>query len=567
MESLEKRCGQCNAIFFVAPEDLSFLERVSPCIAEEIQLLPPPELCPECRMRRRMAWRNERRLFHRSCDKSGAALVSMFPPDTEFPVYRNALWWDEGNEALNFGCNVDFSRPLFSQIRELQRVVPRVHTFNYAEDRMINSLYVNCSGDVKDCYLIFGSGRDEDCAYCIYVNDCVGCLDCFFAVKCSYCYEGMDLDSCYSLFYSNSCKQCYDSYYLDDCRGCNDCIGCVGLRQKRHYILNQKSTKAEVEKLRAELLHGGPDVRRRFLERYDALLRSTPKKLLHGDNNENSTGDFIWNTKNCASCFSTYNAEDCKYCAWFMDGKDCMDFYAWGEAELCYEISGGGDLHYGCVCTAKSYGCKNCQYLDLCVYCKNCFACVGLKNKQHCILNKQYTEEEYNRLVPRVIELMRRHGEWGEFFPVELSPWAYNHTIAADYYPLSKEKARELGFSWSDFEPPQAQLTRVMQAGELPLSIRDVADDILDVAIICEKSKKPFRLVRQELAFYRRHEIPIPHLHPDERYMQRLRSRNPRVLCKRACMKCHAEIDTTYNPQSPEIVCCEACYSAAVYGE
>ena len=36
----------------------------------------------------------------------------------------------------------------------------------------------------------------------------------------------------------------------------------------------------------------------------------------------------------------------------------------------------------------------------------HCFGCVGFKHKQYCILNKQYTKEEYEKLVQKIIKQM-----------------------------------------------------------------------------------------------------------------------------------------------------------------
>ncbi|USN57480.1 MAG: hypothetical protein H6766_03435 [Candidatus Peribacteria bacterium] len=65
------------------------------------------------------------------------------------------------------------------------------------------------------------------------------------------------------------------------------------------------------------------------------------------------------------------------------------------------------------------------------------FGCIGLRNKSYCIFNKQYTKEEYNALVPKIIEHMKQTGEWGEFFHPSLSPFGYNETVANEYYPVT----------------------------------------------------------------------------------------------------------------------------------
>ena len=73
-----------------------------------------------------------------------------------------------------------------------------------------------------------------------------------------------------------------------------------------------------------------------------------------------------------------------------------------------------------------------------CRSCINCFACCGLSGQQYCIFNKQYTKEEYENIVAKIITHMQTTGERGEFFHPSLSPFGYNETVAQEYYPLQK---------------------------------------------------------------------------------------------------------------------------------
>jgi hypothetical protein len=50
----KKECQNCNQSFLIEPDDFSFYEKIK---------VPAPTWCPECRMIRRMTWRNERSLF------------------------------------------------------------------------------------------------------------------------------------------------------------------------------------------------------------------------------------------------------------------------------------------------------------------------------------------------------------------------------------------------------------------------------------------------------------------------------------------------------------------------
>jgi hypothetical protein len=116
---------------------------------------------------------------------------------------------------------------------------------------------------------------------------------------------------------------------------------------------------------------------------------------------------------------------------------------------------------------------------------------------------------------------MRKTGEWGEFFPAKYSHFGYNQTMNMIKYPLTKEEALKQGFCWSDHEPPFPKVEKTIPASKLPDDITEIPDDILNWAIECELTRKPFRIIRPELEFYRKHHFPIPRRHPDERYKER----------------------------------------------
>jgi hypothetical protein len=77
---------------------------------------------------------------------------------------------------------------------------------------------------------------------------------------------------------------------------------------------------------------------------------------------------------------------------------------------------------------------------------------------------------------------------------------------------------------------------------------------------------KPFKLIKQELEFYRKYLLPLPTKHPDQRHLERLALKTPRKLFERNCMKCWSEIRTGYAPERPETIYCSACYYKEIYG-
>jgi hypothetical protein len=194
-----------------------------------------------------------------------------------------------------------------------------------------------------------------------------------------------------------------------------------------------------------------------------------------------------------------------------------------------------------------------------------------MKNASYCILNKQYTKGEYERLVPKIIEKMKKTPlrlpdgsfagqEWGEFFPPSMSPFGYNETIAGDYFPLTKYEATNRQFRWSDYQLPPPQVAKIVKAADLPDSIDDIPDDIVNWAVECS-----FKILKQEVDFYRQMHLPVPKFHPDERHRRRMAVRNPRHLWNRTCAKCSKAIETSYAPDRPETVYCEECYLSTVY--
>jgi len=213
-------------------------------------------------------------------------------------------------------------------------------------------------------------------------------------------------------------------------------------------------------------------------------------------------------------------------------------------------------------------------YCDTLFSCHDCFGCTGLKNKQYCIFNKQYSKEDYEILKAKIIDYMRapasacegrKNNEWGEFFPANLSCFGYNESTANLYYPLSKEEAISQGFKWAEISEKPYQGENYILAEELPDDIKDVTEDILNKPIMCAKSKKLFKITPKEFAFYKRYDLPIPRLHSEERHAIRLAMRNPKKLWKRNCMKCGKGIETSYAPERKEKVYCEDCYLKEVY--
>ncbi|MFA6521445.1 MAG: hypothetical protein WCT53_03615 [Candidatus Gracilibacteria bacterium] len=428
---LTRTCKKCESNFQITDEDLSFYEKISPTFDDKKYNLLPPTLCPECREQRRWAFRNQSKLYKRKCDFSGEPMISLYSQDKPYKVYKEEIWWSDKWNPMDYGRDFDFSRPFFEQFSELLHAVPRrgMHQDGTNE----NSDYTTFGMSNKDCYYSSTCFFCENSYYSTYLQRGRSCCDCYICFGSELLYECTDCKNCYNCNFCDNCENCTDSAILDDCRDCMNCIACKNLRKKAFHIYNKPVSKEEFEKFTAALKVNFAEEKAKF----DQWKLQLPFISTHIINSENCTGDYMENCKNCNFCFNVFqDAQDCKYCHWGTGAKDAMDCSMAGlKCELLYEVTATA---FANTCAFMNF-CRNSSniyYSDCMSACNFCFGCSGLSHKDYCILNKQYTKEEYERLVPQIIEHMKKTGEWGEYFPIEISPFEYKETVAQEYFPL-----------------------------------------------------------------------------------------------------------------------------------
>jgi len=593
MNSETRACQNCKQNFVIEPEDFKFYEKVN---------VPPPTWCPECQLKRRLLFRNEHNLYKRKESIDGKEVISTFSSDKKIQVYEQDYWLSDKWEPLNYGKDYDFLKPFLEQFNELLKDVPYTALLNI---NAVNSEYCNYTFGNKNCYLIFGGDFNEDCAYGTFNMYSKNSFDLYWVNKCELCYEGIDSENCYKIFWGMYIKDSIDSTFLYNCSNVNNSIGCVNLRNKSNCIFNVQYTKEEFEKRIEEMDFGSYKNIQEFKEKFKDFSIKYPRRYAEIIKSTGVVGHNIHNAKNCQNCFDVYeNMEEGKnllIAGWELKDSRNSD-HVGHKAELMYEFMGGGG---GASKIFFSYFCfssHSLQYSFNCRASSNLFGCVSLKNKSYCILNKQYAKEEYETLVPKIIKHMNdmpyidqkgRIYKYGEFFPPELSPFAYNETIAQEYFPLTKDEAIKKGYSWKDPEPRNYTIT--LKTEDIPDHIKDVKDSILNDIIQCahhelghsvskcnEQCTEAYRIIPQELDFLRKMNLPLPRLCPNCRHYQRIKQRNPLKLWKRKCQcagaksenqvytntiahehgnnRCDNNFETTYAPERPEIVYCEKCY-------
>ena len=566
MKQETKNCQNCKKGFTIEPNDFGFYEKMD---------IPPPKLCPDCRAQLRLCFRNERYLYKRICDNCKKDTISMFSSNKNYPVWCHSCWWSDDLDSKKYGMNYEKGKPFFEQWKELWDKIPKPARIS---TRDINSPYTNMVADNRNCYMIFECSNNENCINCYWIQISKDLVDCSFTHQVELSYE---VDDCYesnSLKYSKGCYSCLDSAFLLDCRGCTDCLGCINLREQKHNIFNIQYTKDEYEKkLKSFKLdtHSGVES---FKKEFQNFIKDKPRKFAEIFNAVNSTGNYMTNVKNNRHCFHSYDAEDNAYCvhAW-RGAKNCMDCSTAGRgAELVYNTLNTGQQASNVVCGSFCWGS---QFMEYCVNCpnsKNCFGCVGLIKGEYCILNKQYSKNEYEKLREEIIEKMKKDAIYGDFFPSSISALGYNESSAIDEFPLIKEEALAQGFKWEDTERGIFNKETV-DFKSFPDSILGLSKefDVEKEVFKCIECEKNYRIIVDELSFYKRLSIPIPRTCPECRHVKRFKNRGPNKLWKRECMchkknhehagKCEIGFETSYSPDRSEIIYCEKCYQQEVY--
>lgn len=560
-ESQKVNCQNCKNNFVIEPDDFSFYEKIK---------VPPPTFCPECRLQRRLMFRNERSLYKRICDLCKENIISVYSPKSIYKVYCPSCFHSDKWDAIDYSLEYSSNKTFFEQYQELDRKVPHI---SLLVENNINSPYVNFETDAKNCYLNVGGTGNQDSAYNQYGVKSRDVLDNFYITSSEFCYGNILLENAYKNFHSTFCFECRDAWFSFDCRNCSNIIGCSGLRHQNYMIFNQKVTKEEYDSFMEDYLNGSNKSLEFIKQKSFDFIKSLPQKATLIERSFNSTGNLLKECNVCKECFNVDKSENIKFGLYDLEAKDSYDLTSAWKTDLSYEFLGS----FGGISTVKFSkflldNSMNVEYSTFVINCQNVFGCAYLKNSKYSILNKEYSKEEYEKLRKKIIEDMNanpyidskgRVFKYGEFFPYELSSFSYTETVAYEFFPLSKDEIKLKGYNLFDHEVEKKYNTEIV---EPPDNILEVRDDILSKAIRCKTSGKLFNITKMELEFYRRFNLPLPTESPFIRHQKRLSFVSDHVkIFKRICSKCNTEVDSVYKKEEFPIVYCEKCYQQEVY--
>ena len=559
-----RKCQNCNKDFSIEPDDFSFYERMK---------VPPPTWCSGCRLIRRFSFMNVYYLYKRNCSKCNESTLSIYSLDKKNNVYCNHCWWGDSWDGREYAMDYDPKRNFFEQLYELAMKTPWQALDNaYSSNK--NSKYVNGTAYQRDCYMNFWADFCENVFYSSYENHLKDSIDCFRMKDSELCYESVGCNKCYKTFFSEECESCTDVWFSRGCSGLISCFGCINLRNKSYCIWNKQYSK---EDYLLKLKEFNLDSRKSLDSTREKAIKFWllyPNRFYIGTSmNVNVSGDYIYESKNALDCYLVGNVKDSRFVQFISVPSvvNCYDYTGWGnEVELIYESSvvgeGASNIKFCHQCWPNVLDVEYSIYAN---DCRHVFGCINLRNKSYCILNKQYTKEEYEKLKLKIVEDMKKNPyidengrvwSYGEFFPLKFSSFSYNETIANDFFPKTKKDIIDMGYSWREDVSVFAETNR--SAENLPDTIKDTKDDILNDIISCSSCHKAYRFTLGELNLMRKMNIPLPKKCFSCRHKLRFSRINLPNFYQRKCEKCGLIITTSYSPKKSEIVYCEKCYQA-----
>jgi hypothetical protein len=553
----KEKHSHCEGEFSITAPDIEFLKQFR---------VPPPNFCPTCRRMRRLVHMNMVRLFKRPCDAPGHSetMISILPEECPFPVYDYQYLASDAFDPFSYGVQYEAGKSPFEVLTRLRKKFP-MPSFLNRDPSSINSDYTNGGRNNKNCYFAMACYDAEDVWYSQMVNKSKAIMDSRIIVDSDHVYEAVSSFRLFRVLYSYFSKDCTTSMFLFDCRNCTDCFGCVNLRNKKYCVFNEQLSKEEYEAFMLALSPRRRSKLKEYEEKFWQLVRSAPLAASRNVSAENCVGVNIERAKEVYDGSEVYDASQLRHVDFCYTHSGSMDLlFSGNNSSNLYMTTNIGSQSSNVKFSISSKFSTESEFIFNSKRLSNCFMCFGLADKSYCVLNVQYEPEEYFALVDMLKAEMLSRGEYGDGLGFEFSGQAYNFSLGQISYPLSEAEIKNLGgFSAKEPETNVGSMS-VIDSELVPETIEEVTDEILQKAIRCEVTGRPFRITETELVFYRNMQIPLPTVHPVIRMEGHFKLSLPAKKYVASCVQCGVTTPSVFNPEEFNNLYCESCFRQEV---
>lgn len=569
-----------------------------------------PDRCPTCNFRLLGGFINDRHLYNISDKSSWKTLISIFPHDYNGRVIDAIDYRKQLSDDVWISKSREVSRDIFSDFQKLYSDMPLPSRLIYPG--LENCDYASHLAYAKNVYLsycVFEWG--EDIYYTFQaVGGCKNIFSSYGIAQSSNIISSMNTVKSNNVFYGEDIVYCSDMLYCKNMDNCQNCIFSCNQVNQKYMVFNTQYTKQEYEKIKQDvyLRLNSETEYKDVIKSYEVFLeKNLIQKATIINRSEKSNGDCVINSNNCINTFKANGLENCINIHSSGNGPEDGTKYFMNSteagiaAENCiWSCSVGMNIYNIFFSYATVEGSKNIYYCWDMENCQECMFCVGLRAKKYCILNTQYSKEEYFNKKREIITDLKAEGKWWNSLDWDLSLFPYNDTLAYDYFKvysvtdvhgnikvIDDQAYGKVILTWDDFisdatldlggkkkikilwrtrdkEINVPEWMETIQALEIP-SINQVSDTILEKAVICEETKRPYRIIKKELEFYKKQYLPLPKIHHELRVDKLVSSRPIGQLFAGICDCCGEDCLTVYKKKQKYKTYCNSCYVKNIY--
>jgi hypothetical protein len=412
----------------------------------------------------------------------------------------------------------NLERSFFENYKKLMKSVKLPHMVNFFWSE--NSEYADVVNTSKNVYLsTIVISECENIFYSIAVKD--NSSNVFNSLMVNVNNDNIYFSSwvveSYKVFYSRYITNSNNVWFSTNLVWCSECIDCSDLDNRSYCIWNTQYEKSEYEKKKEEVLRQ----KNRFDEKYKNL--SLHWKSIDSDN---VSGNFIVSSQDIEDWHYVNNVSGWRNLlfTWWKDGNENMYdiFNGWAPiTNDAYWVNGIANGSENVYIWANLPACNNVFYSFFLQWCSYCIWCIWLKNKSYCILNKQYTKEEWEELADKIFAQMDDDGILWDFFPWELNPFYFNDTMAWILWDFTKEEVEAEWYMWRDEEikvdiPEWSDILAVAELNNYEWFDAEwnwkINPEILKKVIKDEKGNY-YRVVKMEYDFLVKYGLPLSRLH------------------------------------------------------
>lgn len=498
-------------------------------------------------------------LYTRKCDATGEEIISVYDSECPYPVWKRDYWIKNAKPPEG-----DFQpdKPFSEQLWNLFQHCPIPHNIGTGNE---NCDYTDDWWYSKNCYLSHSGLRCEDLNYCFRIVGSKDCMYCVFCMNCELCYDLIYSNNCYNVTYALYSDNCRDSAFLFDCQNCSDCLFSWNLRNKQYCIFNKQYTKETYEQEKSKLNLGSRKVYEEMKNKFRQMMQTKAWwKATQIVKSENVTGNYLEETKDLSNCFLTEKAQDCANVIRNYELKDCLNCVSVLSSELVYYSTLTQDHCYDVQFCCDMVNSKFTEYSAHCLNVEYCFGCCGLVNRKYCIFNRQYSPAEYTQRVAEIKLHMEREGVANQFFPKHFAAHPYEDSLAAVYWPLTREVQEKEG--WRLKNALERRNEGYKTAEDIPDDAASVTEQITREIFWDQIAMKPFQMTKRDIILCQRLHVPLPNNH----YIRRIKENFAWIffngtMRETTCALTGKKILTSVPPQFDGRILCEEAYLKEVY--